>query len=67
MAKKKADVFRVILGATLPCTATLYVEAKDEDFAREYAERHFIDANWSGADYNTPSGCYVEIIRVEKL
>jgi hypothetical protein len=59
MANKKPKLrkFTVRLFASLPTSATLVVEAENEEAAREYAEEHFAKADWGGPDGgNTPSG-----------
>jgi hypothetical protein len=65
---KKLKQYRVLLGASLPCTAHITVDALNEEEARETAENQFAKADWSGPDSgNIPSGCDVEVLSVEKL
>jgi hypothetical protein len=67
MSKKQKFRYLVHLGATLPATATLEVEAENEEAAREYAETHATKANWAGSDYSTPSNCDIEIGDIEEI
>ena len=66
MSRKKLKRYKVRLWGTLPCSATIEVEAEDELKAREYAEERWGKADWDGADYDTPEGATVEVGTVEE-
>jgi hypothetical protein len=68
MPKKKLKSYTVRLGATLPCTASLEVEALDEEDAKQVAYDRWADADWSGSDIgDRPYGSDVEVISVEAI
>lgn len=58
--------YRAIYGATLPASAGLSFEAEDDSRAQTYAEEHAGEANWGGADYSTPQGCDIDVVRIER-
>lgn len=63
----KLKKYKVSLFATLPCSAYLYVDAKNEEEAKDIAEQKWSDADWMGPDYNHPSGCDVEVGEAEEV
>ena len=48
-------IFRIRLFGSLPCSAVMEVEAKDEESAKQWALEHCDKFPWSGADYERPS------------
>lgn len=67
MGKSKLKKYRVHLVATLPCSASMVVEAENEQEAEEYADAHYGEADWDGADCSRPSGCDVEVFSVNEI
>ena len=63
----KVKKYKVMLFASLPCSASIEVEATSEEEAKEKADKNWRDADWDGPDYNTPDGHTVEIGDVERI
>lgn len=60
--------FEVRLSATLPATASMIVDADTEEEAKEFAEEHYLRADWMGSDVgDVPSGCDVEVYDVSLI